>query len=138
MGGAQDQRFARELRQQQLLAGIIDTLRRSSPDVRAKVAAVLPAGDVPQTNLTRAHIDQLSAALDGPASVRYVTLQPFLDIVQVQSFNENEGDAVVPHGGDFRPVKALTHGVFGGPGAIAFQPLQPPPPPGVASLTPVH
>jgi LCP family protein required for cell wall assembly len=138
VGGPQGQRFACEVRQQQLLAAIIDKLRRSVPDVRAKVATVLPAGGVTDTNLTPADIDQLCAAVNGPASVRYVTLQPFLDTIQVQSFNESEGEAVVPHRGDFGPIKALAHDVFGGPGAVAFQPLQPPPPPTVASLAAVR
>jgi LCP family protein required for cell wall assembly len=134
VGGPQGKRFACEVRQQQLLAAIIDKLRRSSPDVREKAAAALPAGGVTDTNLTRADIDQLCAAASGPASVRYVTLQPFLDTIQVQSFNESEGEAVIPHGGDFNSIKALAHDVFGGPGAVAFQPLQPPPPPAMASL----
>ena len=106
--------------------------------MRARVAAALPAGGVTDSNLTRGDIDQLCEAASGPTSVRYVTLQPFLDTIQVQSFNESEGEAVIPHSGDFGPIKALAHGVFGGAGAVAFQPLQPPPPPAVASLASAH
>lgn len=124
--GAEGKRFPTEIRQQQLLAAVIDKLRRGGADVRSRVAAAPITGDRTTTNLTEGQIDQLCATLAGPASVRYVTLQPFVDTIKVQSFSESEGEAVQPHNGDFTPIKAVARDVFTGAGAVAFQPLQPP------------
>ena len=65
------------------------------------------------TNLTRAQFDQLCAAFGAGGSVRYVSLRPFVDTIDVQSFSEKEGPAVMPRGGDFSRIRALANGLFG-------------------------
>ena len=70
------------------------------------------------TNLTREQIDQLFGALRGQSSIRYASLQPFVDTIEVQSFVEHEGFALKPRNDDFKQIKQLADGVFG---AGAFQ-----------------
>jgi LCP family protein required for cell wall assembly len=116
--GRQGDRFAREARQQQLFAAVMTKLSRSASGVRTR-ALSLPATSA--TNLTRAQFDQLCAALTAAGPVRYVSLQPFVDTVEVQSFSEKAGPAVTPRGGDFTRIRALAGGLFGGEIASANQ-----------------
>jgi len=91
--------------------GQIDFRLRQDPRVRL----------LEKTNaryLTREQIDQLLGALRGPSSIRYASLQPFVDTIEVQSFSEHEGHAVKPRGDDFKPIKQLAAGVFT---TVAFQ-----------------
>jgi LCP family protein required for cell wall assembly len=115
--GRQGDHFAREARQQQLLAAVLTKLSRSESDVRTR-ALTASASSTTGTNLTRAQFDQLSTALAAARPVRYVSLRPFVDTVEVQSFSEKAGPAVTPHGGDFTRIRALAGGLFGG-GEIA-------------------
>jgi LCP family protein required for cell wall assembly len=115
-GGPEGERFARETRQQQVLAAVIEKM--SHADLRAIVPAT---SAMTATNLTREQIGQLFGALRGQASIRYASLQPFVDTIEVQSFSEHEGDVVKPRADDFKPIKALAGGVFTN---AAFQPLQ--------------
>jgi LCP family protein required for cell wall assembly len=114
--GPEGERFAREARQQQVLAAVIQKMSRA--DLRAGLPATSAMNG---TNLTREQIDQLFGALRGQASIRYASLQPFVDTISVQSFSEHEGDVVKPRGDDFKSIKALAGGVFTN---AAFQPLQ--------------
>jgi LCP family protein required for cell wall assembly len=113
----QSDRFAREARQQQLLAAVILKLSRSAAGVRARALAIPAASTIATTNLTRLQLDQLFGAF-GDGLIRYVSLKPFVDQVEVQSFSEKAGPAFTPHGGDFSRIRALAGSVFGG--------LQPP------------
>ncbi|HEV7427715.1 MAG TPA: LCP family protein [Thermoanaerobaculia bacterium] len=112
VNGRESGRFAREARQQQLLAAVITKLSRSSADVRARALAVPATSTTSATNLTRLQLDQLFGAFaDG--SIRYVSLKPFIDQVEVQSFSEKAGPAFTPHGGDFTRIRALAGSIFG-------------------------
>jgi LCP family protein required for cell wall assembly len=111
--GRQGERFAREARQQHLLAAVMTKLSRSDGDLRTR-ALTVSAPPMTGTNLTRAQFDQLSAALAAGGPVRYVSLRPFVDTVEVQSFSEKAGPAVAPRGGDFTRIRALAGGLFGG------------------------
>jgi LCP family protein required for cell wall assembly len=111
VGGPEGERFAREARQQQVLAAVIEKMSRGTADLRAR--AIVPAAStMTATNLTREQIDQLFGALRGQASIRYASLQPFVDTIEVQSFSEHEGNALKPRGDDFKSIKALAGGVF--------------------------
>jgi LCP family protein required for cell wall assembly len=108
--GPEARRFAREARQHQVLAAVIEKL--SAADVRARTAIVQAASAITATNLTREQIDQLFGALRGPASIRYASLQPFVEPIEVQSFVEYEGLAVTPRNGDFKRIRQLADSVF--------------------------
>jgi LCP family protein required for cell wall assembly len=110
--GPEGERFAREARQQQVLAAVVEKMSRGAADLRARAATVPAASTMAATNLTREQIDQLFAALGGQASIRYASLQPFVDTIEVQSFVEHEGNAVKPRGDDFKQIRQLADGVF--------------------------
>jgi LCP family protein required for cell wall assembly len=112
VSGPQGERFAREARQQQLLAAFIEKLSSGGADLRARTAIVPATSTMTATNLTREQMDQLFGALRGPSSIRYASLQPFVDTIEVQSFVEHEGFALKPHNEDFRQIKQLADGVF--------------------------
>jgi LCP family protein required for cell wall assembly len=108
--GPEGERFAREARQQQVLAAVVEKL--SGADLRARAAAVPATSTMTATNLTREQMDQLFGALRGQASIRYASLQPFVDTIEVQSFVEHQGSVVKPHNDDFKRIKQLADGVF--------------------------
>jgi LCP family protein required for cell wall assembly len=110
--GAEGESFARETRQQEVLAAVLEKLSRSAADVRARAAIVPAASTMTETNLTHEQIDQLFAATGSQSSIRYASLQPFVDTIEVQSFSEHEGHAVKPRGDNFKPIRQLAAGVF--------------------------
>jgi len=110
--GSEGERFAREARQQQVLAAVIEKLGRSGADLRAHAATVPATSTMTETNLTHEQIDQLFRAIGSQASIRYASLQPFVDTIEVQSFSEHEGLAVKPHNDDFKRIKQLAGSVF--------------------------
>jgi LCP family protein required for cell wall assembly len=109
--GAEGERFAREARQQQVLAAVVEKLSRAGADLRARAAIVPATSTMTATNLTREQVDQLFGALRGQASIRYASLQPFVDTIEVQSFVEHEGLVVKPRD-DFKQIKQLANGIF--------------------------
>jgi LCP family protein required for cell wall assembly len=117
--------FAREARQQQLLAAVLTKLSHTGAGVRARALAVPATSKIPATNLTRIQLDQLCAAVADSGPVRYVSLKPFVDKIEVQSFSEKQGTAFTPHGGDFSRIRALAGGLVGGAGELASQSRQP-------------
>jgi len=110
--GPEGERFAREARQQEVLGAVIEKLSRSAADLRAHAAIVPATSTMTATNLTHDQIDQLFGAIGSQASIRYASLQPFVDTIEVQSFSEHEGLAVKPHNDDFKRIKQLAGGVF--------------------------
>jgi len=109
--GPEEERFAREARQQQVLAAVIEKLSRSAADLRSRAATVPATSTMTATNLTHEQIDQLFGTI-AQGSIRYASLQPFVDTIEVQSFVEHEGSAVKPRNNDFKPIKQLADGVF--------------------------
>jgi len=109
--GPEGERFAREARQQQVLAAVIEKLSRSAADLRARAATVPASSTMTATNLTHEQIDQLFGTI-AQSSVRYASLQPFVEPIEVQSFVEHEGSVVKPRGDDFKQIKQLADSVF--------------------------
>src|SRR3954452_12724570 len=72
--GPEGERFAREARQQQVLAAVIEKLSGSGADLRVRAATVPATSTMMATNLTREQIDQLFGALREHASIRYASL----------------------------------------------------------------
>jgi LCP family protein required for cell wall assembly len=112
--GPQAGRFARELRQQQVIAAVLDQISRSTPDVRARAFGSLTA-----TNLTPQQIEQISATINDAGDVKYATLEPLTKPFEVQSFFDGGGEAVQPRSGDYASVQALAANVF----AVGAQPI---------------
>jgi len=104
VGPAAD-RFAREARQQEIIAALF--AKASEPQVFPRVAAIT-FGD--HTNLAAGDVAWLANTVDGHTP-RCVTLKPFMDTFEVATFADT-GEAVGPRNGDFRPVRQLVANVF--------------------------
>lgn len=98
-------RFAREARQEQVLAALI--AKATSGDHAAQMAS-LPIGD--HTNLERSQISWLVSTVTG-RKPRCVTLAPYMDTFEVTTLAD-DGEAVRPRNGDYRPLRSLVANVF--------------------------
>ena len=101
LGPAND-RFAREARQQQVIAAL--AAKASATQGLASIAS----GD--RTNLTSEQIAWLSGTING-REPRRVTLAPYMDTFEVTTFAD-AGEAVRPRGGDFHQVQQIVANVF--------------------------
>lgn len=115
--GPQGARYARELRQQQVIAAVVQKLTTASPQVRARLASSGLLGSSSSTNLTTQQVDQLCGQL-AEASMKHVTIEPLVTQFEVRSFFE-AGEAVRPRSGDFGKVQELARNVFAGAQPIA-------------------
>ncbi len=115
--GPQGARFARELRQQEVIAALVHKLSTAPPQVRERLAASGLLGTSSTTNLTAQQADQLCARL-GSASVKNVTIEPLVTQFEVRSLLE-AGEAVRPSSGDYGKVQELARNVFAGAQPIA-------------------
>ena len=103
--GPSADRFAREWRQQEIVAALF--AKASEPQVFPRLATLLFDG---HTNLAPKDIAWLANTVDGRAP-RCVTLAPYMDTFEVATFADT-GEAVGPHNGDYRPVRQLIANVF--------------------------
>lgn len=115
--GPQGTRYARELRQQQVIAAVVQKMTTASPQVRARLASSGLLGTTSSTNLTMQQVDQLCAQL-GTAQMKHVTIEPLVTQFEVRSMFE-AGEAVRPRTGDFGKVQELARNVFAGAQPIA-------------------
>jgi LCP family protein required for cell wall assembly len=115
--GPQGARFARELRQQQVIAQVVRKLTQAPPQVRARLAASGLIGRSSSTNLTAQQVDQLCAQV-ASAAVRNVTIEPLVTEFEVRSLFD-AGAAVRPRTGDYSKVQELARNVFAGAQPIA-------------------
>ena len=115
--GPQGARFARELRQQQVIAAVVQKLASAPPAVRARITATGLIGRSTSTNLTTDQIETLCAHVAN-APLRHATIEPLVAEFEIQSFFET-GEAVRPRAGDFAKVQELTRNVFAGTQPIA-------------------
>ena len=109
--GPANEWFAREARQQQVIAALAAKASASSDIMRN---ATMDLGE--RTNLAADQITWLGAMVGGHEP-RRVTLAPYMDTFEVATFAD-EGEAVRPHNGDYRPLRAVVANVFAPP-AIA-------------------
>ena len=110
LGPAAD-RFAREARQEQIIAAL--AAKASSPQNVARLSS-LSVGE--HTNLTTQQIGWVAATLSS-REPRRVTLGPYMDTFQVETIADT-GEAVRPRSGDFRQIRDLVANLFT-PTAIA-------------------
>ena len=112
--GPQGTRYARELRQQQVIAAVVEKLTTAQPEVRARLAENNSATS--GTNLTASQIDGLFGAVPASA-IRHVTIEPLVAAFEVRSLLD-AGEAVRPLAGDYGKVQELARNVF-----VGAQPL---------------
>jgi LCP family protein required for cell wall assembly len=115
--GPQGTRYARELRQQQVIASVVHKITTAPPQVRAKLAAAGVIDGPSSTNLTAAQVDQLCGPLR-TAVMRTVTIEPLVTQFEVRSIFD-AGEAVRPRTGDYGKVQELARNVFAGAQPIA-------------------
>lgn len=115
--GPQGTRLAREARQQQVMAAVIQKISRS-PEARQHLMAGKLYGQDSSTNLTAQQADQLCGALSSASAVKHVTLEPLVAEFEVASVFE-AGAAVRPRDGSFSQMQALARNVFAGSQPIA-------------------
>ena len=104
LGPAND-RFAREARQQQIIAALAAKVTAAGMFERFDIANF---GD--HTNLEPSHITWLASNINGHEP-RRVTLAPYVDTFEVASFAES-GEAVRPRAGDFHQLREIVANVF--------------------------
>ena len=108
--GPQGTRHARELRQQQVIATVVQKLANAAPQVRARLSGS-------STNLTPEQVDLICSQV-GSAPIRNVTMEPLVARFEVQSIFD-AGEAVRTRTGDFSKVQELARNVFAGAQPIA-------------------
>lgn len=114
VNGPEGDNYARELRQQQVIAAVQEKLRGRSPnDVLPLMRALKTLSAHTDTNLTTAQMAwfyQKFHTID-QSQVRSVSLKPFMEEFELRTIAE-AGEAVRPRGGDFRELRALTAKIF--------------------------
>ena len=95
--GPQSDRFARELREQQVIAAVLP--------------ALLNAKD---TNLAPAQIATLTSSIRTADTFQHVSLEPLMDVIDTPSFGDAQ-EALQPRGGDFDKLRLKARDVFTSP-----------------------
>jgi LCP family protein required for cell wall assembly len=104
MGPAND-RFAREARQQQVIAALL--ARLSDPAIAARLETNVPAG---ATNLTSDQVGWVAQQV-ARREPRTLTLAPYFEEVSISTVTES-GEVVQPRGGDFRTLQRFVENIF--------------------------
>lgn len=108
--GPQGTRGAREMRQQQVMAAVIQKIAQS-PEARQRLVAGKLYGEDSSSNLTAQQADQLCSSISSAPSIKHVTLEPLVAEFEVSSVFE-AGAAVRPRHGNFEQVQAVARNVF--------------------------
>jgi LCP family protein required for cell wall assembly len=131
---AEGNNFARELRQQQVIAALRDKLEHISAQQAMQLVGIArTVSKYTDTNLTTGQmIDLYSMFHDiSPTDIRHVSLAPFTTIFMVNN-PADPGEAVQPRTGDFNEIHVVARAVFTSRKPIVTRdeiPLTPPPPP---------
>lgn len=112
--GAEGNNFARELRQQQVVSAVRKKLHDLSPQQALRLATTaMTVSKYTTTNLTPGQMLRLYETFHDmkPGSIRHVSLAPLTEVFMV-TVKGDEGEAVRPKGGDFRPIRDMARTVF--------------------------
>lgn len=115
--GPQGTPFARETRQQQVIAAVIRKISHT-PEIRARLASAKLIRENSSSNLTTPQVDQLCGAVSTASSIKHVTLEPLVTTFEVKSIFD-AGVAVRPKNGNFDKMHELARNVFVGAQPIA-------------------
>lgn len=112
VAGTAGTRYSREMREQQVIAALLERIAAASPAERMRIAAIASADhNVSGTNLTREQTATLSALLGGAPSIAHVTFEPLIRQFEVRSFFD-PGVAVRTRSGDFLKLQDCARNVF--------------------------
>ena len=130
---AEGNNFARELRQQQVIAAIRDKVRNlSTQQALSLVGIAHTVSSYSDTNLTTQQMVELYSMYRGLTDdkLRHVSLAPFLEVFMVTNPSD-PGEAVRPPTGAYQQIHIMARNVFNGERPIVTRDeiqLQPPPP----------
>ena len=131
---AEGNNFARELRQQQVIAALRDKLKTlTAKQALQLVQLARTVSNYTDTNLTTGQMVDLYSTFDDmpKENLRHVSLAPFTEVFMVND-PADPGEAVRPRTGDFNEIHVVTHSIFTSNKPIVTRdeiPLSPPPPP---------
>lgn len=120
---AEGNNFARELRQQQVLAAIKEKIQSLQPRDFVKLMSVARAvGNHTETNLTTQQIVELFSTFRATrrSDIRNVSLKKFTEIIMVRRPGDT-GEAVRPIGNDYTKIHAVIRDVFDGRDPIVMR-----------------
>jgi LCP family protein required for cell wall assembly len=112
--GAEGNNFARELRQQQVIAAIRDKIHNLKPQEALKVVAIATTvSKDTTTNLTTTQMLSLYQTFHSvqKGSIRHVSLAPLTEIFSVPD-PKDQGEAVRPRTGNFGEIQSMAANVF--------------------------
>ena len=112
--GPEGDNFARELRQQQVVAAVRAKMQSVSPQQAARlIAALSRLSNATETNLTTPQMISLYSTFRSvsPQQVRHVSLKPLTMVFEVTRLAE-PGEAVAPRTGDYTELQTVTRNVF--------------------------
>lgn len=112
--GPQGDRFARELREQQVIVAVIEKVEAMPPAKRDQLLQAHFRGRS-STNLEPRQIALLTNSIrTAGGAVQHVSLEPLMDVIDVPAIGD-AGEAVQPRGGDFRQMQSVMRDVFAAP-----------------------
>ena len=111
---AEGNNFARELRQQQVIAALRDKLKRLSPQQALQLVKVArTVSEHTDTNLTTGQMAELYSMFRGldRNQIRHVSLKPFTEVFMVTD-PADPGEAVRPRTGNFNEIHVVARSIF--------------------------
>jgi LCP family protein required for cell wall assembly len=113
--GPQNDRFAREMREQQVIVAVLEKLETLPQAQRDRLLrSHVFSGS--STNLESSQIALLTDAIHN-SSVQEVSLEPLMTVIDGPSLGDSD-QVVQPRGGDFTQLQSFTRDVFGLPVAV--------------------
>jgi len=110
--GPQGDRFAREMREQQVIGAVMEKLETLSQPQRDRLLRTgVFSGS--STNLESTQIALLTDAVHTNA-VQHVSLEPLMTVIDLPSIGDTE-EAVQPRGGDYTQLQSIARDVFTSP-----------------------
>jgi anionic cell wall polymer biosynthesis LytR-Cps2A-Psr (LCP) family protein len=133
-GSAEGNNFARELRQQQVIAALRDKLQKLTAQQALQLVQVArTVSRYTDSNLTTGQMIQLYSTFHDMerTNIRHVSLAPFTTIIMVTN-PADPGEAVQPRTGDYKEIQVVARSIFTSTKPIVTRDeiqLTPPPPP---------
>jgi LCP family protein required for cell wall assembly len=114
--GPQGDRFARELREQQVVVAILEKLETVPPAQRDRLLHANVFSGTSSSNLESSQVTLLTDAIRS-ANVQQVSLEPLMTVIPVPSLGDPD-EALQPRSGDFTQLQSVARDVFTSPVAV--------------------
>jgi len=111
--GPQNDRFAREMREQQVIVAVLKKLETLPAQQRDGLLHTRIFNGTSSTNLESSQIALLTGAVHTDA-VQHVSLEPLMTVIDLPSIGDTD-EAVQPRGGDFTQLRSIARDVFASP-----------------------